>query len=248
MSCVGLLRGGFEDNSVFVQIAQSRMNDLIAWASNVCFMTVTDSLLSFALVAGLLTIVPGLDTALVLRSAISQGRGHAYAVALGINTGAIVWGVAAAVGASALLAASTHAFTALKIVGAAYMLWLGLSLLWATFRKTKPAAYEVNLPPGSSLMRSWIKGAATNLLNPKVGVFYMAVIPQFIPDGASPLWMGVALAGVHNLLGLVWFTLIIFGTGLARRWLRAPRVARATDRVTGVTLVGFGVALALDTR
>ena len=212
-------------------------------------MTVTDALLSFALIAGLLTIVPGLDTALVLRSAISQGRRHAYAVALGINTGAIVWGVAAAVGASALLAASTHAFTALKLAGAAYMLWLGVSLLLTTFRKTTAiAADEVELPAGSSLARSWLKGAATNLLNPKVGVFYMAVIPQFIPDGVSPLWMGVALAGVHNLLGLAWFTLIIFGTGLARRWLRTPRVARATDRVTGVALVGFGTTLALEAR
>ncbi len=185
----------------------------------------------------------------MLRSAISQGRRHAYAVALGINTGAIVWGVAAAVGASALLAASTHAFTALKLAGAAYMLWLGVSLLLTTFRKTTAAAADdVELPAGSSLARSWLKGAATNLLNPKVGVFYMAVIPQFIPDGVSPLWMGVALAGVHNLLGLAWFTLIIFGTGLARRWLRTPRVARATDRVTGVALVGFGTTLALEAR
>ena len=212
-------------------------------------MTVTDALLSFALVAGLLTIVPGLDTALVLRSAITQGRGHAYAVALGVNAGAMVWGVAAAVGASALLAASATAFTVLKVAGAAYMVWLGASLLLATVRKTKAsAAQDVALPAGASLIRSWIKGAATNLLNPKVGVFYIAVIPQFIPDGASPLWMGVALAGVHNLLGLVWFTLLIFGTHVARRWLRTPRVTRATDRITGVALLGFGTTLALDAR
>ena len=212
-------------------------------------MTVTDALLSFALVAGLLTIVPGLDTALVLRSALTQGRRHAYAVALGINTGAIVWGVAAAVGASALLAASSHAFTVLKIAGAAYMVWLGASLLLATFRKsTIAAADNVNLPAGASLTRSWINGAATNLLNPKVGVFYMAVIPQFIPDGVSPLWMGVALAAVHNLLGLIWFTLMIFGAVLARRWLRTPAVGRATDRITGAALLGFGTTLALDAR
>ncbi|WP_026531536.1 LysE family translocator [Arthrobacter sp. H41] len=212
-------------------------------------MTVADALLSFALIAGLLTIVPGLDTALVLRSAITLGRGQAYAVALGVNTGAMVWGIAAAVGASALLAASTTAFTVLKIAGATYMVWLGASLLWATFQRSKASAIEnAGLPAGSSLTRSWMKGAATNLLNPKVGVFYIAVIPQFIPDGAPPLWMGVALAGVHNLLGLIWFTLIIFGTHIARQWLRTPRITRATDRITGVALVGFGTTLALDAR
>lgn len=76
----------------------------------------------------------------------------------------------------------------------------------------------------------------------------MAVIPQFIPDGVSPLWMGVALAAVHNLLGLIWFTLMIFGAVLARRWLRTPAVGRATDRITGAALLGFGTTLALDAR
>jgi threonine/homoserine/homoserine lactone efflux protein len=92
------------------------------------------ALLSFAAVAALLTIVPGLDTAMVPRSSIAQGRAHAYATSLGINSGAMAWGAAAAVGASALLIASETAFTVLKLVGAAYMAWLGASLLWKSFR------------------------------------------------------------------------------------------------------------------
>src|SRR5919112_1050964 len=98
------------------------------------------AVLSFALVAGLLTLVPGLDTALVLRSSISKSRSFAFATALGINTGAMIWGVAAAVGVSALLAASELAYRVLTLAGAAYMVWLGASLLWKSLRQGKATA------------------------------------------------------------------------------------------------------------
>lgn len=218
-------------------------------------MTVPSALLSFAVIAGLLTIVPGLDTALVLRSAISRSRGYAFATALGINTGALVWGMAAAVGASALLAASETAYRMLTLAGAAYMVWLGASMLWKTFRRTPGTASSssssssatVAAVPAASrrdLLRAWLTGAGTNLLNPKVGVFYLAMIPQFIPAGVSPLLMGALLAGVHNLLGIAWFTLIILGTGFAARWLKNARSAKIIDRITGTVLIGFGIKLA----
>jgi threonine/homoserine/homoserine lactone efflux protein len=145
-------------------------------------------------------------------------------------------GAAAAVGASALLIASETAFTVLKLVGAAYMAWLGASLLWKSFRHqpTDEANASAQMPQRGSLALSWAKGAGTNLLNPKVGVFYVAMIPQFIPEGASPLGMGIALAAVHNLLSLAWFSIIINGTHLARGKLQTPRFARITDRLTGV--------------
>ncbi|MGW6172811.1 LysE family translocator [Arthrobacter sp. NPDC055138] len=212
-------------------------------------MSVEQALLSFALVAGLLTLVPGMDTALVLRSAVSQGRGRAYATALGINTGALFWGIAAAVGTSALLTASETAFTVLKIAGAIYMVWLGGRMLWKSFRKRPadvPAAAGPEAP--GSYAQAWLTGVGTNLLNPKVGVFYMAMIPQFIPPDVSPALMGTALALVHNLEGLVFFSAIIWGTHVARQWLRTPAVVRAIDRIAGTVLVGFGVALAAEAR
>ena len=212
-------------------------------------MTVEQALLSFALVAGLLTLVPGMDTALVLRSAVTQGRGKAYATALGINTGALIWGVAAAVGASALLAASETAFTVLKFAGAGYMVWLGGRMLWNSFRKPAPHVAEADAPEApSSYAAAGLTGMGTNLLNPKVGVFYVAMIPQFIPPDVSPALMGTSLALVHNLEGLVFFSAIIWGTHLARKWLRTPAVARWMDRITGTVLVGFGVGLAAETR
>lgn len=209
------------------------------------------AVLSFALVAGLLTLVPGLDTALVLRSSISKSRSFAFATALGISTGAMIWGVTAAVGVSALLAASEFAYRVLTLAGAAYMVWLGASLLWKSLRKDQvsatPAGEAAELSSGrNDLFKGWLTGTGTNLLNPKVGVFYIATIPQFIPAGTSPLLMGVLLAAVHCLLSMVWFTLLIFGTGYAARWLKGARSIRIIDSITGSVLVGFGVKLALE--
>jgi len=211
-------------------------------------VTLTQAVFSFAVVAGLLTLVPGIDTALVLRSSITRTRSYAFSTALGISTGAMVWGVAAAVGVSALLAASELAYRALTLAGAGYMVWLGVSLLWKSRAKAGTAAEpaEASVPAARSghLVRGWATGAGTNLLNPKVGVFYIATIPQFIPAGTSPLLMGVVLAGVHCLLTMVWFTLLIFGSQVASKWLKGPRSIKMVDRITGTVLVGFGLKLA----
>jgi threonine/homoserine/homoserine lactone efflux protein len=209
-------------------------------------VTIAQALAGFALLAAVLTIIPGLDTALVLRSSLTQGRRHAYATALGICSGAFVWGAAAAVGASALLAASEFGFMLLKLAGAAYLLYLGISMFVKTFLRKQETAELVR--PTGSLRAAFGRGALTNLLNPKVGVFYIAVIPQFVPDGVAPLPMGLALALVHVIESMVWFTGIIFATQFARRWLSSPRAARIIDRVTGGILVGFGVTLALEAR
>ncbi|WP_214415732.1 LysE family translocator [Sphaerisporangium fuscum] len=202
------------------------------------------SLASFAVVAGLMTIVPGLDTALVLRSAVSRGRRQAFATALGVNTGVLVWGAAAAVGVSALLTASELAYTVLRFAGAAYMVWFGASMLWRA-RRGGEEAENGQEPASAGAGRAWMRGMATNLLNPKVGVFYVALLPQFIPQDAPHLLTGVLLALVHNVEGMAWFTLLILGAGLAREWLGRPVVRRVVDRLTGTVLIGFGLRLAL---
>lgn len=206
------------------------------------------------MVAGLMTITPGMDTALVLRSAIRHGRRHALFTVLGVTTGVLVWGMAAAVGVSALLTTSQVAYTALRWAGAAYLVWFGISMLRRTLRPkpsedgravTEVAAGASDRGVGGGLMRAWASGLATNLLNPKVGVFYVAMLPQFIPSDAPHLLAGVLLAGVHNLEGLAWFTLLIACAGLARSWLNRETVHRWIDRITGTILIGFGVRLAL---
>jgi threonine/homoserine/homoserine lactone efflux protein len=217
-------------------------------------VTIGQALLSFSVVAALLTVIPGLDTALVLRAAVSRGRGHAVAAALGIGAGCLAWGVAAAVGASALLVASETAYRLLTLAGAVYLVGLGAHLLWTSFRRPGVASDDgdaLAAAPSAdrgSLWVSWLTGLGTNILNPKIGVFYVATIPQFIPDGTSPLLMGILLAVVHNLIGMAWFAFVIAGAGFMTRTLGRSRFARVADRVTGVVLVGFGLRLALQHR
>jgi threonine/homoserine/homoserine lactone efflux protein len=201
-------------------------------------------MLSFAVVATALTVTPGLDTALVLRAALTRSRPEAIATAGGIVAGLFVWGAAAAVGVSALLTASELAYDVLRYAGAAYLVWFGVRLLVRALRPG-PAADEPDGAAADSAWRAARTGLATNLLNPKVGVFYVALLPQFLPVGSDPLLVGVLLAGVHALLSVGWFALLITLAALLGRWLRRPATVRTIDGVTGATLVGFGVRLAV---
>jgi threonine/homoserine/homoserine lactone efflux protein len=212
-------------------------------------MSLPRDVASFAVVAGLLTIVPGLDTAMVLRSAASLGRRHGFATAFGVSTGALIWGAAAAVGVSALLAASAAAYTAVRIAGAIYMMWLGLRLLLRALgdRVAGPFGQASGVGP-ASVGRSWARGLLTNLLNPKIGAFYVAVLPQFIPAHDSHLAVGLLLAFIHDLEGLAWFTAIILGTHSVRTMLARRSARRTIDGATGATLIGFGLKLGLSAR
>jgi threonine/homoserine/homoserine lactone efflux protein len=214
-------------------------------------MTVGSAILSFALVAGLVTVIPGLDTALVLRVAVVQGRRAAYATALGICTGALIWGAAAAAGVSVVLTASETAYSAIRFAGAAYLVYLGATMLRDAWRH-RGATPEVEAAPVVPSVRgAYGRGMATNLLNPKVGVFYVAMLPQFLPADTPALPMGVLLALIHDAEAMIWFALLIGGVALARRWLTgsgaaAARIRRTTDAIAGTVLVGLGVKLAVD--
>ncbi|GIM98009.1 LysE family translocator [Paractinoplanes toevensis] len=203
-------------------------------------MDLTHAVLSFAVLGALLTITPGLDTALVLRAAVAMGRGPAFATALGVGTGALIWGAAAAVGVSALLTASEVGYTILRVAGAAYMIYLGARMIWR--RRTDENLQST--PTAPTLWSTFGRGLLTNLLNPKVGAFYVAVLPQFIPAGESPLLVGILLALVHDVEGILWFTAIILGA----RALRGRLNGRWIDVGTGSVLVGFGVKLGLSSR
>ncbi|TXR57335.1 LysE family translocator [Quadrisphaera setariae] len=214
-------------------------------------MSVHEAVAGFALVAALLTLVPGLDTALVLRTSLTSRRRSALATAGGIQVGCLAWGAAAALGATAVLAASQTAYRVLTLAGAAYLLWTGVRLLVAGFRKTphddgahagpRPAA-------GVSAGRGFTTGLVTNLLNPKVGVFYLATIPQFSAVGVPPLAMGLLLAGVHCAIGAVWLSALVIGSSALGPRMASTSFARWVDRVTGGVLVLFGVRVALSAR
>jgi threonine/homoserine/homoserine lactone efflux protein len=213
-------------------------------------MTLWTAVLSFAVVAGLVTMIPGLDTALVLRATLREGRRVAFATAAGVCTGALVWGAAAAVGVSALLTASTFGYTVLRLAGATYLVVLGVRILRDALvgrvsgdRETRDDSDE---PGTRRALRGWRRGLFTNLLNPKVGAFYLAMLPQFIPPHTPHLAVGVLLASVHVLEAMVWFTGLITGAQALRGFLARRGAQRAVDGVTGGVLVGFGVTLGVS--
>lgn len=196
----------------------------------------------FVVAAGLLTVTPGLDTAMVLRTAAVEGVRRAALAALGVICGCLAWGAAVALGLGVLLAASQTAYTALKWAGAAYLAWLGVNLILRPRSKLDLAA------TGARRGNWWLRGFLTNLLNPKVGVFYVSFLPQFVPAHVPAAPFVFLLAVIHAVLGALWFGLLIAGTAPLRRWLQRPRVVRWLDRATGVVFLGFGARLALERR
>jgi threonine/homoserine/homoserine lactone efflux protein len=210
-------------------------------------VTLTAAVLTFAVVAGALTVTPGLDTALVLRAALTRCPREALATAAGIVAGLFVWGAAAAVGVSALLTASEAAFDVLRYAGAAYLVGYGVRLLIAAVRHRRAGVESAGEVSGTA-WRAARAGLVTNLLNPKVGIFYVALLPQFVPAGSDPLLVGLLLAAVHGALSMVWFLLLTQLARVVGRWLRRPGPVRAIDGVTGAALVGFGVRLAVGAR
>jgi threonine/homoserine/homoserine lactone efflux protein len=202
------------------------------------------AILAFATVAALVTITPGLDTVLVLRTTVSSGRWAGLLAGLGINLGCLTWATASAVGLTALLAASRFAFDALRLAGACYLCWLGARALWTSRR----AAADSTGRPGETMggLTALRQGLVTNLLNPKVGLFYMSLLPQFIPDGAPILWTSLLFSLIHNIEGMLWFTIIIFAAGAARSTLARPAIKRRLHQLTGIAFIGFGLRLALS--
>ena len=205
-------------------------------------MSVETALIAFVAAASLLTITPGLDTAMVLRTAAVEGPRTAALAALGIILGCLAWGAAVALGLGVLLAASSVAYTLVKWAGAAYLAWLGFRLI------VKPRS-RFDLGAASTERGNWLaRGFLNNLLNPKIGVFYVSLLPQFVPPHVAAAPFIFLLAAIHGVLGAAWFAALIAATSPLKRWLERAAVVRWIDRVTGVVFVGFGLRLALDRR
>jgi threonine/homoserine/homoserine lactone efflux protein len=209
-------------------------------------MSVTEALVAFSIAAGLLTLTPGLDVALVLRTAAVEGPRKAWLAGLGVCLGTLGWGAIAALGLGALLAASEVAFTVLKWAGAAYLVWLGVGLILKPRQRFEVGAAKAGAPR-SDLGWLW-KGALNNLLNPKAGVFYISFLPQFVPHGVAAAPFMFLLACLHVLMGIAWFAVLIGATRPIAGALQKAAVVRWLDRLTGGVFLGFGVRLALERR
>ena len=231
----------------------------------------TASLLAFIPVALLLTLIPGADTALVTRNALALGLRGARWTIVGILTGCLLHATASALGLSAILATSSRAYETVKLVGAAYLVWIGVQAI----RGARDSARDdqVQIPrharddgwshperaqrvEGSALAldatsrggHPFMQGFLTNILNPKVALFYLTFLPQFIPAGAPVLRTSLLLAMIHNVLGFAWLSLYARFVDRLRVALTRPMVKAWLERVTGGALVALGARLAWERR
>jgi len=210
-------------------------------------LNIWTALLAFAGAAGLLTIVPGLDTLLVLRTATVEGPRRAMFAGLGICTGCLAWGILVSAGLGAVFAVSNLAYQIVRISGAIYLVYLGIRLL---VQREKPSVLDSagEIPSSRGSLRWFGRGLLTNLLNPKVGVFYITFLPQFIPSHVNVIGFSVFLALIHDVEGVLWFAALIFLSQPLARWLRHPKTSTVLNRITGGVFILFGARLALERK
>jgi len=202
------------------------------------------AVLAWSGLAALLTITPGVDMALVARSALAQGRRAALWTTGGIVTGLLVWAAASAAGVAALLAASATAYDALRLAGAAYLVWLGVRSITRAGSPSPTAGVSLGDPRAGR--SAYATGLLSNLANPKIVVFYSTVLPGFVPERESVLAWSLLLAAIHAGMGLVWLSAYAWALHRARGVFERPRVRRTLDRATGAVLVALGLRLAAE--
>lgn len=204
---------------------------------------------SFLVAITLLSISPGVDTLLVIRNTARGGVRDGVATSIAICCGLFVHATISALGISLILLQSAWAFHMLKLVGAAYLIWLGVSSLLAA-RRGAPLPVQGVMTSGSPVpfWQPIKEGLLSNVLNPKTVVFYMAFLPQFISPSDPALLKSLWLAGVHFVIANIWQISVVLMVGGASKWLASARFAQTLNAATGVVLVVFGVRLALEQR
>lgn len=201
-------------------------------------------MLAYVIAAALLTITPGPDTMLVLRNTLRGGRTDGLRTTLGISSGLIVHATLSALGLSLILVRSAAAFDVVKLAGAAYLIWLGVQSLRSAWR----GAPEIALAAAPRAARPFREGLLSNVLNPKVAVFYLAFLPQFIAPGDPVLLTSLLLAALHMVMGFVWLSGVAVAVQRAQRFVSSRTTRRWIDGACGTALVGFGVRLAWARR
>lgn len=194
-------------------------------------------------VLALLTISPGADMALVAKITLERGRRAALLATAGICSGLLVHATASALGLSVILATSAEAFTIVKLAGAAYLTYLGAQALRSSFRDH---AAELRSPRRGA--NPFVQGIFSNVLNPKVAVFYLTFLPQFMSPGDNVLVRSLGFAFAHGVMGIVWLTAYAYVVWRVSAAARRTGVRRWLERVTGGVLIALGARLALERR
>jgi RhtB (resistance to homoserine/threonine) family protein len=204
---------------------------------------------AFVGIALVVIIAPGPDTVLVTKNALLHGRRAALGTSLGVSTGLLVWTAAAALGVAALVRESEVAFTVLKVIGAVYLIWLGVqALLAARSRRVTGAIAHGDLGRGVGALTGYRQGLLSDLANPKIAVFFTSLLPQFVSARESILLPFLLLGTVFALITVVWLCSYALLAARVSDVLTRPRVKATLDRLTGVVLIGLGIRLALERR
>jgi threonine/homoserine/homoserine lactone efflux protein len=198
-----------------------------------------NSIAAFAVMSLILTVTPGPDSLLVLRASLRGGRRAGARVAGGAASGSLAWGICSVAGLTAILAASADAYRVVQLAGAAYLIFLGIR----GWRATKSAVAGPE-PASQGHGPGFRAGLVSNLLNPKVGLFFLAIMPQFIPRHADAAGYALAFAVTDAVIAAAWLATVAWISGKARALLRSPRARAALDRATGTTLIALGLKVA----
>ena len=205
-------------------------------------------LAGFLALAIVVIVTPGPDTALTIRNTLSGGRPAGIATAVGVALGQATWSVATSVGIAALLVAAEPAFAALKLAGAAYLVYLGAQSLWSAFRgRPNPPTVDRRATGGRAAL-ALRQGILSNLSNPKMAIFFPSLLPQFVAARTEPFVALLALGIVFCFMTLAWLTAYAFAVARAGEVLDRGPIRRAIEAVTGVVLVAFGVRVASAPR
>jgi len=207
-----------------------------------------NDLAGFVALAIVIIVTPGPDTALTIRNTLVGGRSAGIATAIGVALGQATWSLATSIGIAALLVAAEPAFVALKLAGAAYLIYLGAQSLWSAFRgRATHSTLErgvAHVPTATALRQ----GVLSNLTNPKMAVFFPSLLPQFVAADAPPFLALFALGILFCSMTLAWLTGYAFAVARAGDVLRRSVVRRGIEAISGVVLVAFGIRVAVGSR
>jgi threonine/homoserine/homoserine lactone efflux protein len=207
---------------------------------------VVAALLGFAAASVLIVLLPGPDTLVVVRNLLRGGRRRAAATVVGVLSGLVIWVLAASLGLAAVLRASHTGYEVLRYVGGAYLLYIGIQALRSRAAPTGVGEGHAPRRYGPLLGSGYVAGLATDLLNPKVGVFFVTFLPAFVPRGADVGWVTLALGGVFILETLLYFVALIGVADRVVSRMTDARTRRRLDRGAGLVFIGFGLRLATE--
>jgi len=201
-----------------------------------------NDLFTFFLLSLFVVMSPGIDTALITKRTIADGQSSGYKMALGITSGSLVHTLAAAFGLSAILMQSAVAFEIVKYLGAIYLIYLGVS----SFINRKNDAKEDSKHNIKMKQSAFMQGLLSNVLNPKVAMFFLTFLPQFVTEGSNVTIQLIMMGCIYTILSITWFFVYVFFINYLREWLMSAKVQNFLDKATGIVLIGFGLKLALE--